>query len=95
MVSASNDPSPATRQNIDASHAESLPEIDLFTDGACIGNPETAWRVGIQPRDDRQPRVEKEMHDGLAGTTNNRMEMLAIIEGLSALKAAVAALTHP
>jgi ribonuclease HI len=56
--------------------------IDLFTDGACSGNPGPGgWGLII-----RYGRHEKELNGGTAQTTNNRMELQAVIEGLSALK---------
>ena len=64
--------------------------IDIYTDGACSGNPGPGgWgailRVGSH---------EKELFGGEAGTTNNRMELLAVIEALRALKRPVKARVH-
>ena len=57
-------------------------EVQLFTDGACSGNPGPGgW--GAILRCDGQ---EKELSGGEAHTTNNRMELTAVIEGLAALK---------
>ncbi len=54
----------------------------MFTDGACSGNPGPGgWGVLLRWRG-----VEKEMSGGAAETTNNRMELTAVIEGLRALK---------
>ncbi len=61
-----------------------LPRVQLFTDGACRGNPGPGGWAFIL----RHPstRVEKE-HSGSAPiTTNNQMELMAVIEGLAALK---------
>lgn len=56
--------------------------IEIFTDGACKGNPGPGgWGVLL-----RAPGHEKELFGGAALTTNNRMELTAVIEGLSALK---------
>jgi ribonuclease HI len=56
--------------------------VELFTDGACLGNPGPGgWGVIL-----RFKETEKELSGGVADTTNNRMEMTAVIEGLSALK---------
>lgn len=56
--------------------------IELFTDGACSGNPGPGgWGVVL-----RYNGHEKELSGGEANTTNNRMELTAAIEGLSALK---------
>jgi ribonuclease HI len=56
--------------------------VEIFTDGACKGNPGPGgWGVLMRYGD-----VEKELCGGEANTTNNRMEMLAVISGLEALK---------
>jgi ribonuclease HI len=61
-----------------------FPEVDLFTDGACIGNPGPGgWAFILRHR---ATRAEKVQSGGLRDTTNNRMEILAVLEGLSALK---------
>lgn len=57
-------------------------KVELYTDGACKGNPGVGgWgallRYGVH---------EKELFGGEAHTTNNRMELTAVIEGLRALK---------
>ncbi len=57
-------------------------KIEMFTDGACSGNPGPGgWGTIL-----RYKGVEKELSGGEAQTTNNRMELTAVIEGLSALK---------
>ncbi len=59
-----------------------LPEVEIATDGACKGNPGPGgWGAVI-----RSGRHEKEMSGGEAETTNNRMELTAVIEALNALK---------
>jgi len=56
--------------------------VDLYTDGACSGNPGPGgWGVVLIYRGNI-----KEMSGGCSDTTNNRMELTAVIEGLSALK---------
>lgn len=56
--------------------------ITLYTDGACKGNPGPGgWGALLIAGE-----VEKELFGGEKLTTNNRMELLAVIEGLSALK---------
>ena len=56
--------------------------VELFTDGACSGNPGPGgWGVILRWRD-----TERELFGGEPATTNNRMELLAVIEGLRALK---------
>jgi len=59
-----------------------LSEVEMFTDGACKGNPGPGgWGVII-----RAGAREKELAGGEPLTTNNRMELMAAIEGLNALK---------
>ena len=56
--------------------------VEIFTDGACSGNPGPGgWGVVL-----RYEGHEKELSGGERETTNNRMELTAAIEGLSALK---------
>jgi ribonuclease HI len=56
--------------------------IELFTDGACSGNPGPGGWGAIL----RAEGHEKELSGGEAATTNNRMELMAVIEGLNAVK---------
>ncbi|MCB1385765.1 MAG: ribonuclease HI [Nitratireductor sp.] len=57
-------------------------QVDIWTDGACSGNPGPGgWGVLLRYGD-----REKELHGGAAQTTNNRMELTAAIEALEALK---------
>jgi ribonuclease HI len=59
-----------------------LPHVVIHTDGACSGNPGPGgWGVILKSGD-----VEKELSGGEANTTNNRMELLAAIAALEALK---------
>ena len=60
------------------------PLVSLFTDGACSGNPGPGGWAYIL----RHPASGKEVeaNGGERETTNNRMELRAVIEGLSALK---------
>jgi len=60
-----------------------LNKIVIYTDGACKGNPGPGgWGALLRSADG----IEKELFGGEAQTTNNRMEMMAVIEALSALK---------
>lgn len=69
-------PAPAERAAIP------LPEVVIYSDGACKGNPGPggwgAWLVS--------GGHEKELWGGEPETTNNRMEMMAVIEALASLK---------
>ncbi|MFW5450587.1 MAG: ribonuclease HI [Methylophagaceae bacterium] len=58
-----------------------MSEVEMFTDGACSGNPGPGgWGTII-----RAKGVEKELSGGEKESTNNRMEMMAVIMGLEAL----------
>jgi ribonuclease HI len=61
-------------------------EVQLITDGACLGNPGPGGWASIL----RHNRHTKEMWGSEPHTTNNRMELRAAIEGLRALKEACA-----
>src|SRR6267142_690120 len=60
-----------------------LPHVELYTDGACSGNPGPGGWAYIL----RHPEsgAEKEVTGGEASTTNHRMELLSVINGLKAL----------
>ncbi len=59
-----------------------MKHVEIFTDGACSGNPGPGgWGVML-----RFGAHEKELSGGAADTTNNRMELSAVIAGLQALK---------
>ncbi|MBM93590.1 MAG: ribonuclease HI [Legionellales bacterium] len=56
--------------------------IEIYTDGACTGNPGPGgWGVLMKARD-----IEKRLSGFESDTTNNRMELMAAIQGLEALK---------
>ena len=58
------------------------PEVEIFTDGACSGNPGPGgWGTIL-----RMGEKERELSGGEAATTNNRMELMAAIAGLEALQ---------
>ena len=60
-----------------------LPLVEIFTDGACKGNPGPGgWGAILRSADGK----ERELSGGESRTTNNRMELLAAIEALAALK---------
>ncbi len=64
--------------------------VDIYTDGACKGNPGVGgWGALL-----RMGGSEKELFGGEAVTTNNRMELRAVIEGLSALTRAAQVRVH-
>jgi ribonuclease HI len=64
--------------------------IDLFTDGACSGNPGPGGWGAILRTDGH----EKELSGGERATTNNRMELMAVIRGLEAIKRAAHVTIH-
>ena len=65
--------------------------VVIYTDGACKGNPGPGGWGAILRSEDGQ---EKELWGGERETTNNRMEMMAVIEALRALKGPVQARVH-
>ncbi|MEJ8838927.1 ribonuclease HI [Ramlibacter sp. AN1133] len=57
-------------------------QIEIYTDGACKGNPGPGgWGVLLRSGDN-----QKELYGGEPSTTNNRMELMAVIQALEALK---------
>ena len=58
------------------------PEVELFTDGACSGNPGPGGWAAILRMGDK----ERELSGGDPATTNNKMELMGTIAGLEALK---------
>lgn len=56
--------------------------VDIYTDGACSGNPGNGGWAAILI----YGNIKKEISGGEKQTTNNRMELRAVIEGLKALK---------
>jgi len=70
--------------------SKKLDEVEIFTDGACKGNPGVGgWGVLL-----RAKGKERELFGGEAHTTNNRMELLAAISALEALKRPCHVLLH-
>ena len=59
-----------------------LPDVEIFTDGACKGNPGPGGWGAIL----RSNGKERELSGGESPSTNNRMELMAAIEALNALK---------
>lgn len=59
-----------------------LTDVEIFTDGACSGNPGPGGWGAIL----RSGKTERELAGGAANTTNNRMELTAAIAALEALK---------
>jgi ribonuclease HI len=69
---------PASTEDLSAQPRAS---VEIFTDGSCLKNPGPGgWGVVL-----RYGRHEKEMHGGEPATTNNRMEIMAAIQGLESL----------
>jgi ribonuclease HI len=67
-----------------AAKPEEFPHVELYTDGACSGNPGPGGWAFIL----RYPETGKEREDwgGEETTTNNRMELMSVIRGLESLK---------
>ena len=61
--------------------------VELYTDGACSGNPGPGgYGLILRYVDKRGALHEKEQSEGFPETTNNRMELLAVVKGLAQLK---------
>ncbi len=59
-----------------------MSDVVIYTDGACKGNPGPGgWGAWL-----KSGSTEKDLFGGEPETTNNRMELTAVIEGLAALK---------
>jgi ribonuclease HI len=68
---------------VTAAHRESAAKaVEIYTDGACKGNPGPGGWGALLTCDGK----ERELFGGEATTTNNRMELTAVIEALAALK---------
>lgn len=66
------------------------PEVEIWTDGACKGNPGVGgWGALL-----KRGRHEKALCGGEPDTTNNRMELTAVIEALKALKRPCSVVLH-
>ena len=63
-----------------------MKHIEIYTDGACSGNPGPGGWGAILRFRTAQKVYEKELSGGEANTTNNRMEMTALLEALRQLK---------
>ena len=59
-----------------------MPRVEIYTDGACSGNPGVGGWAALL----RAKGKEKELSGGEILTTNNRMELMAVIQALNALK---------
>jgi len=66
------------------------PEVELFTDGACSGNPGPGGWAAIL----RMGSRERELSGGEPSTTNNRMELMGAISGLEGLKRPCRVILH-
>jgi len=64
-----------------------MKHVEVFTDGACKGNPGPGgWGAILRLKTDNGGEHEKELSGSEPQTTNNRMELLAVISALRALK---------
>ncbi|MDP2870915.1 ribonuclease HI [Methyloversatilis sp.] len=67
-----------------------MDDVIIYTDGACSGNPGPGgWGALL-----KSGAVERELSGGERATTNNRMELMAVIEALNALKKPVRAVVY-
>jgi len=69
-------------------------QVDIYTDGACKGNPGPGGWGALLRHQGEQGVSEKELCGGEAGTTNNRMELLAVIRAFEALKRPCKVVVH-
>jgi ribonuclease HI len=73
-----------------ATDAVAAVAVEIYTDGACKGNPGPGgWGAWLKSGDH-----EKELFGGATDTTNNRMELTAVIEALKSLKRRVPVVLH-
>ena len=76
--------------NGDTGGAEPTQQVVIYTDGACSGNPGPGgWGVWL-----RYGEHEKELFGGERETTNNRMELMAAIQALEALRRPMPVVVH-
>jgi ribonuclease HI len=76
-LAPAEDPRPSAAREADPVH-----EVEIYTDGACKGNPGPGgWGAWL-----KSGTHEKELFGGELSTTNNRMELMAVIQALTALK---------
>jgi ribonuclease HI len=78
--------SASPRPAVSASRSSSIPEVQLFTDGACSGNPGPGGWAFILRHPASGKQIERS--GGEAETTNNRMELTSVVRGLESLKRA-------
>ena len=71
---------------------QDTPHVDLFTDGACSGNPGPGGWAFILRHPESGSEIERS--GGERQTTNNRMELTAVIEGLSTLNRRTRVVIH-
>lgn len=62
------------------------PKVTIFADGSCLGNPGPGGWAALLVTEKGGERHERELVGADSATTNNRMELTAVIEGLNALK---------
>ncbi len=80
----------SVRASADDGSETARPAVDMWTDGACKGNPGPGgWGVWM-----KSAGHERELFGGETQTTNNRMELMAVIQGLRALNKPCAVKLH-
>lgn len=67
-----------------------LPQVTIYTDGACKGNPGPGGWGALLRYQQKTGLAQKEIYGGELLTTNNRMELMAVIQALQLLKKACA-----
>ena len=64
------------------------PKVKIYTDGACANNPgKGGYGIVLMYKKENGDVVQKNLSKGFEMTTNNRMELLAVIDALNSLKA--------
>lgn len=63
-----------------------MKRVTMYTDGSCLGNPGPGGWAALLVYEGRAGRAERQISGGYALTTNNRMEIMAVIKALGTLK---------
>ncbi len=71
---------------VESGNLPGMTEVVIYTDGACSGNPGPGGWGAVLQSNTTKTTEKKEIHGGDPATTNNRMELMAAIQALEALK---------